>query len=180
MTAALSLPTPEPGTIPASVSCTVRHRRSSEAEARASTAMSRAGSAARQAERSSSADSMPVAPSTPGFTALTVVKAAKSSGMPRLRWRVAMTELTASGPTASGVISSLPSPATSVPLPLSAGRRPRMSSASSPAASSNASDVRHIRGSRPSVIYLPMGLHNERAPSSSSISTVVTSKPPRC
>ena len=73
----------------------------------------------------------------------------------------------------------MPKPATSVPLPLSPGSSSRISSASREAASSKASEARPISGSSPSVTYLPAGLHNAFSPRSSSISTVVTSKPPR-
>ena len=92
---------------------------------------------------------------------------------------MAITEFTARGPTASGVISSLPRPATKVPLPLSGPSSSRIRSASKFAASSNASEARPTSGSRPRVRYLPIGLHNAFSPSSSRISTTVTSKPLR-
>lgn len=60
---------------------------------------------------------MPVVASTPGATALTGRTPPNCSGRWRMRWRVRNSPRRHSGPRASGVTASFPSPATSTPCP---------------------------------------------------------------
>ena len=65
------LPTPAPGLMPVSVSCTVVLMRAARREASESTAMTRSGLQCSTTPRTISIVSTPVTPSTPGATALT-------------------------------------------------------------------------------------------------------------
>ena len=119
------LPTPEPGQMPVSDSCTALHSRSRRRAARASTAMTMAGSTRWTSPATASADSTPVVPSTPVRITATERKPENCRGMERSRCRVTSTLSAARGPTASGVMAGLPNPTTSAGP--SAGSRARSS-----------------------------------------------------
>ena len=139
------LPTPEPGAMPPSQSCTVRPSRARLRVARASTAITAAGRSARHTAPTSSLLSTPVRPSTPARITATD----RRSPRPILRahspcrWRVASTISAAWGPTASGVMAGLPSPATSTG-PVSGSRA--ASSSATPAACSLKAFSSSVRG----------------------------------
>ena len=166
--------------MPVSVSWTVQPRRSGSAQASASTTMTASGCRRSVMARTSSADSTPVVPSTPGVSAATERKRPNCSGSCARRWRVTSTLCMASGPTASGVIARLPSPTTSTDASGISGRAARRSSERVCAAFSKASSARRSSGVRSSVSYRPIGLHNASEPAASSTSTCVTAKPRRC
>ena len=111
--AARWFPTPEPGVMPVSLSCTVAHTRPTRREARASTAMTRAGCTSATSPRTASADSTPVVPRTPVRCTATGRNPAKCQGCAVMRCRVTRTLSAARGPTASGVMARLPRPMTS-------------------------------------------------------------------
>ena len=113
---ALALPTPEPGEMPVLQICTVQPRRESLREARASTVISAAGEMRRIIPSSISTVSIPFCPSTPGITLATGRRCSKPmlfcNSLPICR--VEKINEPHSGPSASGVIWSLPRPATSI------------------------------------------------------------------
>ena len=108
--AARWFPTPEPGMMPVSESCTVAHTRSQRREARASMAMTRDGRTSATRPRTASADSTPVVPSTPVRNTATGRNPEKCLGMAAMRCRVMRMLSAARGPTASGVMAALPRP----------------------------------------------------------------------
>ena len=174
------LPTPEPGAIPVSDSCTVRHSRFKDREARASTATTQAGFSLRHTAWTSSPLSIPVVPSTPADREATGRKAPKCSGICSTRWRVTRVCSWTLGPMASGVMARLPSPTTSTsPRP----GTPSMSWASSPptarAARGKASSSRRARPSMVRVTYRPAGLPRASSPRSSRMCTVSVKNPSR-
>ena len=75
------LPTPEPGITPVSDSCTVRHSRSRDREARASTATTQAGLIFSHTARTTSPLSSPVVPITSAAREATGRRAPKCSGI---------------------------------------------------------------------------------------------------
>ena len=135
--------TPLPGAMPVSAIWMVVPSRSSEEQASASTAMTATGAICRTIAKISSADSMPVCPRTPPESALTCRserRNASSSESSCRRCRVASTPAAVRGPSASGVMSGFPSPATRTQP--SAGSSARSSSASSSARASFSSEKR--------------------------------------
>ena len=177
LNAARLLPTPEPGTIPESASCTVVQTRSGSRAASASTTSTICGRTLSAAPRTSSTLSTPVVPSTPGCTALTSRNPSSPASLADFRCRVTIRLRSVSGPTASGVTASLPRPATST---LSHPAVRRRSSAAS-AYAERAKALRSRRASAPSssVRYVPTGLRSCRAPFSSRIFTTVVRMPRR-
>ena len=158
--AARAFPTPEPGVIPAVDSCTAAHSRSGSQDATASTAITASGWICRTAAASSSALSIPVVPRTPGAMALTVENGAKTSGIVRFKCRVTIRFRSASGPTASGVTASLPSPATRTCAPTGSSARMCRDSSADCAAKAAGS----CAGIHSSVTYVPRGFPSARSP----------------
>ena len=170
--------TPEPGTMPVEEICIVLPSRARLLEASASIAMTKSGFILRVSPTSISVISIPVCPSTPGETALTLrrfsnpMDFASSSPM----CRVASTPLTHFGPSASGVMTLFPIPQTSA-LPLG------KSFASSPdsAFASVASTKSPVSKFSVSIVtYLPFGLPVALSPDLSSTCMVVIFMPSFC
>ena len=97
--------------MPTSDSCTVRHSRSTDREARASTAMTQLGWSLSTTAWTSTPLSTPVVPSTPAARAATA-RRWENWGRASTRCRVTRVKSTALGPTRSGVMARLPSPTT--------------------------------------------------------------------
>ena len=162
---------------PVSDSCTVRHSRSREREARASTTMTQAGLSRRARAWATRLLSMPVEASTPGAAAATGRRSPKCSGTCSTRWRVTSRWSTARGPIRSGVTARLPRPMTRAgPCWGSRGRR---HSDTADTARAKAPSSRRSRPSSSTVTYTPWGLPRARAPSGLEMVTVFTAKPSR-
>ena len=144
-------------------------QRSRLAAANASTTTTAAGWMARHTAPSSSAVSTPVCPSTPGESAATGRRActhsASSWSIP-IRWRVAKMRLVQSGPKASGVIPSFPSPATSTSPSLGSHFDNVFASAD---ASSSTVWLGSLKSAGSSVRYCPTGFPMALAASSVSM-----------
>ena len=135
--------------MPVSDSCTVRHSRSTEREARASTAMTQAGRMSSHTALATSPLSIPVLPSTSAAREATGRKEPKCSGICRTRCRVTRVRSWTLGPMASGVMARFPSPTTSTrPSGATPSRRLESSPATARAARPKMSSSRRATPSR--------------------------------
>ena len=108
----LSLPTPEPGEIPAFETCTLRQRDSASEPASASITTTTSGDILRHRVSICAADSMPDVPSTPGLQSAREQNCGKLSSSACFKCRVTSIFEAARDPSASGVMSGLPRAAT--------------------------------------------------------------------
>ena len=155
----LVFPTPEPGLIPESQSCTVLLIRAARLEANASIAIIASGLTLSTTPLTTSIVSTPVIPSTPGAMAHEAgTSPSNASGMYCLICLVICTFDTTSGPSESGVTPLLPRPTTRIVLEELIFSRLRISSASNLVVSSNISFVRVSSSWESSVMYVPFFL----------------------
>ena len=160
------LPTPEPGTRPASVNCKTPHSRSRLRAAKASSTMIHRGRSISVTAAINSQVSTPVSAKTPVVRAATEEKPRNSWGMERSICRVTRICPSASGPTASAVSERLPRPTTSTGSS-PPGSRAISSRAMHWAPCTKKSFRRCRYGASSMVMYFPTGRSSRRACSGS-------------